>query len=248
MNVTDYIPIPDLDRCSSLLCIQPHPDDNEVGAGATIAKLAAAGCHVTYLTVTDGSKGSSDPDMKPEAMAALRKKEAETSAGILGVTDLRFLGIPDGECPAGDSLRSRIVAVIREVKPEIVMTADPFLPYECHPDHRATGMAAAEACLFSSNVHYDNDGIHTPWSVAGIAFYGTAWPNAFINVDATWDAKMAALAAHKSQFDPQYLGLLAMYFDSKAREYALDKGFERAEAFKVLAPTYMHMSVDSIHL
>ena len=58
MNLKDFFPLPDLESCQNLLCIQPHPDDNEVGAGATIARLTAKGCRITYLTVTDGRYGT----------------------------------------------------------------------------------------------------------------------------------------------------------------------------------------------
>ena len=75
MNIKDYLPIPDLEKCKSLLCVQPHPDDNEVGAGATIAKLARNGCKITYLTVTDGSKGTDNPEMRGARLAKIRRKE-----------------------------------------------------------------------------------------------------------------------------------------------------------------------------
>jgi hypothetical protein len=104
MNVRDYLPIPDLLKCKSLLCIQPHPDDNEVGAGATIAKLARSGCKVTYLTVTDGSKGTDDPGMSTSELAKIRRRETEDAAGLLGVSSLRFLDFEDGSYP--ESLNS----------------------------------------------------------------------------------------------------------------------------------------------
>lgn len=251
MNIKDYLPIPDLTNCKSLLCIQPHPDDNEVGAGATIAKLTQSGCKVTYLTVTDGSKGTDDPGISVNELARIREKEAEGAAALLGVSSLIFLGYEDGGFPDEKELCASIVSVIREVKPELVMTVDPFLPYEVHPDHRKVGMATAEACIFSSLVHYHtNTATHLEqaWRVEGVAFHTTAYPNTFINVDDTWDAKINAILAHKSQFDPKSFDVLGMYFDYKARQYAEGKGFKRAEAFKVLAPAYLHMSVDTISL
>jgi Uncharacterized proteins, LmbE homologs len=251
MNIKDYLPNPDLDTCKSLLCIQPHPDDNEVGAGATIAKLARNGCRITYLTVTDGSKGTDAPDISPSELAKIRKKEAMDAAGLLGVTAYRFLEYEDGGFPNEKELCSSIVAVIRDVKPELVMTVDPFLPYEAHPDHRRVGLASADACIFSSLVHYktyNENQLQQAWKVGGVAFYSTAYPNTFINVDDTWDLKISAILAHKSQFDLKSMELLGMYFDFKARQYAEGKGFTRAEAFKVLAPTYLHMSVDTMYL
>ena len=251
MNLKDYLPNPDLEKCESLLCIQPHPDDNEVGAGATIARLARSGCKITYLTVTDGSKGTDDPAISACRMAEIRKKEAVEAGGLLGVDSFRFLDYEDGSYPDEKELCRSIVAVIREVKPQVIMTVDPFLPYEAHPDHRKVGMAAAEACIFSSNIHYgtgEGAPLQPVWRVEGIAFYATAYPNTFINADDTWDAKINAILTHKSQFDPESFELLKMYFDFKARQYAEGKGFERAGAFKVLAPSYLHMCVDTIGL
>lgn len=251
MDPRDFLPNPDLEKCKSLLCIQPHPDDNEVGAGATIARLARLGCKVTYLTVTDGSKGTDDPAISGRELAEIRKKEAVEAGRLLGVESFRFLEYEDGGCPDDKELRRSIVSVIREVKPQIVMTVDPFLPYEAHPDHRKTGVAAAEACLFSANLHYDireGDPLLQVWRVEGVAFYATAYPNTFINADDTWNAKVEAVLTHKSQFDPVSFEPLKMYFEFKARQYAEGKGFMLAEAFKVLAPSYLHMCVDTIGL
>jgi LmbE family N-acetylglucosaminyl deacetylase len=250
MELKDILPLPDLESCRSMLCIQPHPDDNEVGAGATIAKLAARGCRIAYLTATDGGMGSSDPAADPRTIAAIRKKEVEASAAFLGAAETFFLNLPDGGYPDEELLCRSIVGVIRRVKPEIVLAPDPFLPYEAHPDHRRVGMAAAEACLFSQfPLFKSQSGAQTEaWSVAGIAFYGTAYPNTFIDVDETWEKKIKALAIHESQFPKPALEKLGMYFAFKARGYAQGKPFQMAEAFKVLSGDHLHMNVDTIHL
>ncbi len=248
MDMRDILPLPDLERCSSLLCIQPHPDDNEVGAGATIAKLAANGCKVAYLTVTDGSIGSTDASASPEATAAIRRSEARASASYLGVSECIFLDIPDGSYPGEKLLCQSIVSVIRKVKPEIVMAPDPFLPYEAHPDHRKVGMAVAEACLFSPFPGFRTGEQTAPWQVSGIAFHSTAYPNTFIGVDATWDMKLKALSMHESQFSKDMLERLGMYFSFKAARYAMGLSCEKAEAFKVLSCDHLHMNVDTINL
>lgn len=252
MNIRDYLPFPDLDRCRNLLCVQPHPDDNEVGAGATIAKLAKAGCRVSYLTVTDGSKGTDDPKVSAQELSKIRRKETEDAGNILGVSEFRYLNYADGSFPDEKALCEGIVRVIREIKPEIVMTVDPFLLYEVHPDHRKVGMAVAEACLLSPNIHFaeeaDAGGVPKKWKVSAVAFHTTAHPNSFIGVDETWDLKIKAILAHKSQFTPQSFRLIGMYFEDKARRYAAGKDFKRAEAFKVLPPVCMHMCVDAVDL
>lgn len=250
MELKELLPLPDLEGCGSMLCIQPHPDDNEVGAGATIARLAARGCGITYLTVTDGSMGSPDPSAKPDAIAAVRKKEVERSAAFLGVRETFYLDFPDGGYTDEKLLCRRIVQIIRQVRPEIVMAPDPFLPYEAHPDHRRVGMAAAEACIFSQFPLFQmqSDTEADTWMPKGIAFHSTAYPNTFICVDETWEMKLKALAIHESQFSQPVLERLGMYFAFKAGQYAQEKPFAMAEAFKVLSCDHLHMNVDTIHL
>ena len=256
MELKDFIPIPKLEECKSILCIQPHPDDNEIGAGATIAGLAAKGCRVVYLTVTNGNMGSMDPEESPWETAEKRRKETLDAAGLLGVAECIFLDHDDGSFMDAKKLCRDITAVIRKVRPDMVMTADPCLPYEFHPDHLSVGIAAAQACIFSPFPHFDTKGCAgldsgeeaVPFQVKGIAFYSTAFPNTFINADETWELKMKAIEAHKSQFDPDTLETLKLYFDFKARSYAAGLGFERAEAFKVLTASHLHMNVDTIRL
>lgn len=253
MTVKDLLPVPDLEACRSLLCVQPHPDDNEVGAGATIAKLAAAGCAVSCLTVTDGRLGTPDPAMPPQEVVALRRGEVEAAARILGVSRCLFLDVPDGSFPDEAMLCRRIVAVIRELRPEIVLTCDPFLPYETHPDHRRVGMAVMEACLFSQFPHFvaDPAGAHAPWAVSGVALHTTHAPNTFIDVTATWETKLQAIAAHASQFPAPVLAQYRAYFDFKGAEFAARGAgrraarSDRAEAFKVLSPLHLHANVDT---
>jgi LmbE family N-acetylglucosaminyl deacetylase len=241
--------IPDLTSCASVLCIQPHPDDNEVGAGATIAKLARAGCDITYLTVTDGGMGTMDPAVSRDSLTCTRRAETKAAAQYLGVNHLLFLDYPDGGPYDEQELCQRIVSAIREVRPEFVMAPDPFLPYEAHPDHRKTGMAAAEACLFCQFPHYYNYGEDVPaqntWKVKGIAFYNTAYPNTYIGVDETLEQKIQALGMHKSQFPESELAFMRQYLTLKAAENGGKSGrYTYAEAFKVLPPLLLHVNVD----
>ena len=250
MELSDLLPIPELETCKKLLCIQPHPDDNEIGAGGTIAKLVKLGCDVTYLTVTDGSMGTLDTRIKRQDLIDLRQKEVQAAAQILGVAKHVFLGLVDGSYPNEQELAGRIAGVIREVEPDMVLTVDPFLPYEVHPDHRKVGMAAAQACVFSVFPYFHSYNVPEPakqWNVQGIAFYNTAYPNTFINVDDTWALKIDSVAAHQSQFAGADLENFKLYFDFKSRQFAADLGFAHAEAFKVLTPLHLHANVDTIH-
>ncbi|HEX3043245.1 MAG TPA: PIG-L deacetylase family protein, partial [Bacillota bacterium] len=249
MNIYDSLPKLNLETCHRLLCVQPHPDDNEVGAGATIAKLTRVGCEVVYLTVTDGRLGSTDPSVNPGELIRTRRRETEASAGVLGVSRTLYLDYADASYPDEKELSTKIVSVIRSVQPELVMTVDPFLPYEAHPDHRRVGMAVSESVLFASFPHFDSmqgQPVLAPWQVGGIAYYNTAYPNTFIDVDQTWDRKLKALAAHSSQFSGEYANLVKLYLEFKARQYAEGKGFIYAEAFKVLPAMFLHGMVDAV--
>ena len=245
MDITELLRIPDLEGAKRLLCVQPHPDDNEVGAGATIAKLADKGCEVIFLTVTDGSKGTADPSVSAEELMARRCAEAQAAGELLGVREQIFLDYVDGETPDATVLRGPIMEQIRKVKPDFVLTVDPWLPYEAHQDHRHVGLAVAEAVLGAGNIHYLKDGPE-PWAVTALVFHSTTKPNTFIDVDGYWERKVEAIRAHESQFSDADWQFLGMYFDYKARAYAEGRDCERAEAFKVLPPITLHMSVDTV--
>jgi LmbE family N-acetylglucosaminyl deacetylase len=254
----DLIPIPDLEAAREVLCIQPHPDDLEIGAGATVAKLVKAGAHVTYVTVTDGGLGSIDLTTTRAKVAAIRRGEQERAAAGLGVTDLIWLGYPDAGAFPPMELREHLMDLIREHRPQAVLLPDPWLPYEAHPDHRAVGLVAAEAILFAGFPTEESRGPRTKGHDVGtVAFYFTAKPNTFVDVDQTWDQKLAAIKTHESQFNENTLAMFSLYFDVKARENAeaarkkaTELGgpaptMEKAEAFKVLTPIHLHVNVDA---
>ena len=252
MNILEMIStIPELEKCKRILCVQPHPDDNEVGAGATIAKLAEKGCEIYFLTVTDGRLGTNDLTISPEKLVEIRKQEMNAAAEFLKVTKVISLGYRDN-VPVGESeIAIKIAEVIRDIKPQAVMTVDPWLPYEAHPDHRKVGMAAVEAVTFASNPRYpyiDEKTSYDTWSVEAIAFYNTAIPNTFVDVTGYMDKKLSAIAIHKSQFSGETLQMFGLYFTEKAKQLAEGKGFELAEGFKVLSSRHLHCFVDAVRI
>ena len=91
-------PFPKVNSFNRYLFVGPHPDDIEIGAGATVAALAAQGKNICFLICTDGRYGTTNmPDtVSEEALIATRKEEAIRSAAALGVNDVRFLGLSDG--------------------------------------------------------------------------------------------------------------------------------------------------------
>lgn len=250
-SLEKMFPIPNLESCKRILCIQPHPDDNEIGAGATIAKLADKGCEIFYLTATDGRLGTSDPFISPQDLMKTRDTELRAAAKVLGAQKALSLGLRDCIPEDVQSIAVKVAEVIREIKPQMLMTVDPWLPYEAHPDHRKVGMAVVEAMLFSGFPLYPKieQGVTFPeWHVEGIALYHTAYPNTYIDVTGYLDKKIESISHHKSQFDQKSMERLSKYVHVKASEMAKGKPFESAESFKVLGSRHMHCFVDAINI
>ena len=244
MNISDLIPKPDILKCNRLLCVQPHPDDMDITAGGTIARLAENGTEVIYLTVTDGSVGFSSTEIPGAKQRSDKRKREQKNAGkILGVKEYHWLDYPD----AGDwsmyDARNAIVEVIREIKPDFVMTVDPWLAYEAHQDHVKCGLAASEA-LVLFNLPFINsdkqvDEAFEAHEIEGVAFCATAKPNTVVDVGDYRDDKFKAIAEHKSQFDSDLLDLLKTYDEFHGKKQANGRDFEFGEGFKILNPTYM---------
>jgi len=247
-KICDLMPVPDLMRTESLLVIQPHPDDLEIGAGATVAKLTRAGKKVSCLTVTDGSAGTYDSSDGGDKLAATRRSETETATAILGVTDLHWLNLPDGGNLVYEEVRAAITSAIRRIRPEAVLVCDPWLPYEVHSDHIRTGLAAAEAAFLANMPRFcpvDIENGLQPHAVKIVAFYYTAYPNTFIDVADTWTLKMQAIDCHVSQFSGGKAEDFKTILQARAEALAAESGAALVEAFKVLSPGHLHIFEDA---
>lgn len=242
-DVAALLAPPDIMGCKRVLCIQPHPDDNEIGMGGIIAKLAAAGCEVHYLTVTNGDQGNLDRSASPEQTAKVRHAETIAAGRHLGAKEFHFLEHGDGTLNDVYSLSVEIAEVIRKVQPEAIFAPDPWLKYECHLDHEITGRAAANAFLMAGRAHFPDGGATEPCAAAAIGYYFTAKPNTVIDVTGTFDQKFEAMALHQSQMDEQTLMLYRTWFGMLGRELAAGKGFELGEGLKVHAPLHSHCFV-----
>ncbi|MCL6580186.1 MAG: PIG-L family deacetylase [Firmicutes bacterium] len=256
MSLRELLAIPSLLQAKKVLFVQPHPDDAEWSAGGTVAALVEAGAEVVYVTVTDGSWGTMDPSLRPDELATLRREEQTRAAALLGVEEIAWLDFPDGHVPPGAApeLRGPLVNLIRAYRPDAVMGPDPWLPYEAHPDHYHTGLAVAAAVILA--------GLEPPHRVEGLrahspamlAMYNTSRPNTFVAVDATWDRKIEAIAAHRSQFfgglweaGKEFLRLQAEELAERARRMGKAGPEVRlVEAFKVLSPLHLHCNQGAV--
>jgi N,N'-diacetylchitobiose non-reducing end deacetylase len=244
----DLLPIPNLLETTSILFVQPHPDDLEIGAGATMARLAHSGCHITCLTITDGSVGTYDRMINPEELAKTRRHEAEKGAAMIGIKNMIWLDFPDGGNLPYEEVRAEVTKVIRELKPSAVLTCDPWLPYEVHSDHIRSGMAAAEAAFLAPMPYFCPEDLQEglqPHSVEIIGFYYTAYPNTFIDVARTWELKLSAIDCHKSQFAQNDSVQFKAYLTAKAMELGKEHGCEMVELLKVLSPRHLHIFEDA---
>ena len=117
----------------------PHPDDAESRMAGTVARWTCEGKEVIYIVCTNGDKGTSDPNMKPEELAGIREQEQLAAAKVLGVREVVFLRHPDQSLEDTSEFRKEIVRLIRMYRPDTVVTIDPFyLGYLNHRDHRIT--------------------------------------------------------------------------------------------------------------
>lgn len=222
-----------------VLCVQPHPDDCEFGAGGTLADLADRGVEVVYLTLTDGSAGTTDPSVKPDDLALRRRREQEEAASVIGVKRLHWLDYRDTSLPYTPEARERILKVVREEKPDVVMAPDPWLAYEAHPDHRVAGFLASEAVMFAPLPLVAPTA--EPHVVALVAYYYTSRPNYFHDVTRTIERKFEALSRHRSQFESTW-PVVVDQLKVLAAAYGAVKGVRYAEALRVVPYLLLHAS------
>ena len=133
------------------MVIIAHPDDAEFTFAGTVAAWTRTGCPVTYVLCTSGNIGSHEPGMTREKLTEIRREEQRAACQLLGVTEVVFLGHDDGTLMPTLELRKELVQVIRRYKPEVVLCSDPTRVlsgngYINHPDHRAAGITALDAC------------------------------------------------------------------------------------------------------
>ncbi len=220
------------------MVIAAHPDDPEFGAGGTIAKLVKEGWQTIYVICTNGDKGTSDPSMTSEKLSAIREKEQRNAAKVLGVSDLVFLGHPDGWLIDGPEFRGELVRLIRKYRPDLVITHDPHRKYIAHHDHRITGIVGMDAIFPYSRDHlfypeHKAEGL-MPHKVYEVYLMGSEDPNQFVDISETFSLKMKAISCHVSQVsnhsDDWDLWLKARREQAAATGKA--QGMPLAEAFR----------------
>jgi len=221
-----------------VMVILAHPDDPEFGCGGSIAKWTAEGYEVRYALCTSGDKGSWDPAVSPGAMAALREQEQAEAARELGVVECLFLRHVDGELEPTLALRREIALLLRQFKPEIVVSHDPYLHYQIHPDHRAVGTVVMDAIAGARDIWYfpeqlgNGVGAHR---VKELYLTRPQEPNYWVDISSTFERKIAALRKHESQVNR--IGDLRERMHRLAEAAGRAAGVPLAEAFHRLELT-----------
>ena len=237
-------PLPRPERFRRCLFIGPHPDDIEIGAGATAARFCAEGKEVSFLICLDGRFGleHAPAGTTPEALAEIRRAESIRAAAALGVRDLRFLGLSDGGLYDKEELFRGMARVIGETQPEIIFAPDPCVTSECHADHLNVGEAARRLAFFAPFAEIMAACGASSAPVQAIAYYMTARPSRFVGTGGYFERQLAAIRCHESQFPAgsEALRSLELYLKLRRAEFGLRSLKGSAEGFRVLGVTQMH--------
>ncbi|HEY3842287.1 MAG TPA: PIG-L deacetylase family protein [Acidimicrobiales bacterium] len=222
-----------------VLAVYAHPDDADVACGGALARWAKGGAAVHLVVCTDGGKGTSDPDVEPKELAAIRAGELEESSAIIGLTGVANLGYPDGELVDGDEFRHALVQWVRRLRPDVVCGHDPSAlffgqEYFNHRDHRIAGTVLLDAVSPAAALPLYFPEAGPPHQVTTVLLSGTLEPDVWVDVTETIDCKAAAVECHRTQFaEPG--GWAGEAVRRRAEEEGRRAGSRYAEGFRRLA-------------
>jgi LmbE family N-acetylglucosaminyl deacetylase len=229
-------------RTGPVVAVFAHPDDAEIAAGGTLVKWAAAGREVHLIVLTNGDRGSQDPDLDRAELAATRLRETEAAAASMGLASVRVGTIPDGELENTWAVREPVVRRIREVRAETIVTLDPTAVffeqrYYNHSDHRVAGWVALDASFpGSGNPHFFAEHLHeglAPQDVHDVWLSWTNEPNHQEDITGLLPRKVEALAEHESQL-AEGIRFFEEFLLEDAVAAGTKIGVEHAEEFRVL--------------
>ena len=236
MNKNSYVP-------RRAMSIYAHPDDQDFSVAGTLAKWARAGTEIISVLITSGDAGSNDPTKDgnyKQELAALREKEQLAANAVLGIKETIFMRYPDGELEPTVGLRRQLTRIIRQYKPDTVLTGNPEAwfygdEYVNHPDHRAAAQAACAAVFPSAGTRLIFTDLlaegYEPHEVRRLYIHGTEKVNTWVDITETLDLKIKALQQHVSQVDPKEV---EKWMVEWAQEEAKGQEMKYAEAYKVM--------------
>ena len=215
---------------ADVLAIAAHRDDVEQTCGGTLLRMASRGLRTAILDLTMGEAGT-------RGTALERAREAETAAGLLGVTWRQALNLPDGAVENTLENRIRIVRVLRQLRPRVLI-----LPYwqARHPDHSGVATLGYEASFLSGLAKVETGSTpHRPFKIVYASLYADVRPSFIVDVTPFIEQRHAALMAYQSQYanQPAGSGLFVPEEEirertfAEARHYGLLAGVKYGEPF-----------------
>lgn len=235
-----------------VLAIAAHRDDVEQTCGGTLLVQRALGWRTGILDLTQGEGGT-------RGSAAERAAEADAAALILGVSHREALDLPDSNVNNTLENRLKIAAVLRRLRPRVVI-----LPYwqGRHPDHYTTATLGYEACfaagLSKLDLPAEHGAPHRPYKILYASLYADVRPTFVVDITPHIETRLQALLAYRSQYgtQPTGSGLFVPEDDIRermfatARHYGLLAGVRYAEPFVqrevALVDDLMHLPVASV--
>jgi LmbE family N-acetylglucosaminyl deacetylase len=227
-------------RFASALVLFAHPDDAEYMCGGTVALWSREGAEVHYVVITDGSAGSNSPGAAGEEVSKVRKAEQRAAAAVLGVKTVTFLDFADGLLEVTSETRKAVTREVRRIRPDVLVAPDPSRlwsndrTYVNHPDHRAAGELALRAVMPDApsrplfpellDEGFEPFGIPSLW-------LGSEEPDTYVDITRTIDAKLEALARHRSQQGEAS----APWVRERARRLGGAAGVEYGEGFRTFS-------------
>ena len=227
-----------------VLVVIPHPDDAELWCAGTVSQWVQSGASVHYLLCTDGGRGTCEPNVKSQDLAAIREREQEEAARILGVGEVVLLHYPDGELDDTSDFRKEIVRQIRRVRPEVVICPDPYrVNLAWHRDHRITGQVTLDAVFPCARDHlyflelWEQEGLE-PHKTGTVLFWGADQANTYFDIGGSINVKLQALMAHQSQLRTRTESEVEELVEQWARDAGADQEYLYGEAFRKV--TFWH--------
>ncbi len=201
-------------RGKTILLFTPHPDDDTFCCAGTLALLAKNGNNIRIVIYTNDDKGSYDPKMTSEHLARIRMREEEEACRILGIPKdhISWLEYHDGMLEYANTrdLVEEVTKIIRQVRPEVVLSIDPGTEYvRWHKtDHRMAANNTIDAIRAAEwHLYFPNQQLHEgiePWLVPQEYYFYVTQKDAnyWVNIDSVVDKKLDAAMAHVSQWEP----------------------------------------------
>jgi LmbE family N-acetylglucosaminyl deacetylase len=230
----------DAEGVERILVVSAHPDDVDFGVAGSVATWVKAGIEVSYCIVTDGDAGGSDRSISRPDMAKLRREEQRAAAAEVGVTEVAFLGHPDGRLFPTIELRRDISRQIRRIRPQRLICQSPERQWDrigaSHPDHLAAGEAAVASVYPDARNPFAHpelleEGLE-PFAVAELWLTASPRADRAVDITDTFDRKIAALRRHRSQVGE------GEWLDERLRTWAAASGRQAGLAEGRLAETF----------